>query len=321
MKRIGNLFPLIIERENLLAAYVKAGRGKCLCSDRIAYAEHLEDNLDKLLSGLMDMTYPIGGYRRFMIYDPKEREICAAPFSDRVLHHAIMNVCGPYFERFLIDDSYASRKGKGQVRAVRRACEYAGRYRWFMKCDIRKYFDSISHILLYDRLVRKFKDPFLLKWFEKLISSYEKTPGTGLPIGNLTSQYFANLYLDGVDRIHAPYVRYMDDFIFWANDKHILLDLCEVVTSYVQDGLGLKLKQIPFINRTRCGMDFLGYRIYPCKVRLSRNSARRYLSRAREISDAYCDERTAQARLTSMTAFVAQADSFEWRFSKLRDKY
>lgn len=97
MKRIGNLFPLIIERENLLAAYIKASRRKCLCRGRIAYAEHLEDNLDKLSSGLMNMAYPIGGYRRFMIYDPKEREICAAPFSDRVLHHAIMNVCGPYF--------------------------------------------------------------------------------------------------------------------------------------------------------------------------------------------------------------------------------
>ena len=321
MKRVGNLFSQIVSRENLLRAFVKASRGKGLRKERIDYAEHLEDNLTMLAVGLNDLTYPVGDYRRFLIFDPKEREICAASFSERVLHHAIMNVCSPYFERFLIADSYANRKGKGLIKAVERARSHADRYRWFLKCDIRKYFDSIPHILLYDKLQRKFKDPHLLKWFERLIRAYEKASGIGLPIGNLTSQYFANLYLDAIDRIHAPYVRYMDDFVFWSNDKQALLDIRERVSTCLHDVLGLTLKQTPYINRTRCGMDFLGYRVFPSEVRLARNSVRRYISRVREIIKTYGDERTAQQRLTSMTAFVVQAETYEWRSKKLKAMY
>ncbi len=230
-----------------------------------------------------------------------------------------MNVCGPYFERWMIFDSYASRKGKGQMRAVKRAQEFARRNRWFLKCDIRKFFDSIPHGLLLAKLARKIKDPFVLAWFERLIGSYEKTPGRGLPIGNLTSQYFANLYLDGMDRLASPYVRYMDDFVFWGNDKDRLLALREWVETFANGELGLELKQSPFVNRTSAGMDFLGFRVFPERVALSRVSARRYVSRVRGITRHCADERTAQTRLTSMTAFVMQADSHAWRAEKLKD--
>ena len=179
-----------------------------------------------------------------------------------------MNVCGPHFERWMIFDSYASRKGKGQLRAVRRAQEFAGRNRWFLKCNIRKFFDSIPHGRLLAKLESKIKDTFVLDWFENLVGTYEKSPGRGLPIGNLTSQYFANLYLDGMDRLASPYVRYMDDFVFWGNDKDSLLSLRDRVETFASVELGFELKQMPFVNRTRAGIDFLGFRVFPDCVAL-----------------------------------------------------
>lgn len=318
MKRVGFLFDQILDRENLLLAYAKASRGKCLRRERIEFGENLEANIMALARGLRELSYPVGNYSRFTIHDPKEREICAAPFPERVLHHALMNVCGPHFERCMIFDSYASRKGKGQMRAVRRAQEFAGRNAWFLKCDIRKFFDSIPHGLLLAKLESKIKDPFVLAWFARLIGTYEKSPGRGLPIGNLTSQYFANLYLDGMDRLASPYVRYMDDFVFWGNDKDLLLSLRERVETFANVELGLELKQRPFVNRTRIGMDFLGFRVFPDRIALSRVSARRYITRVRGIVRHSADEKSAQMRLTSMTAFVAQADSHPWRARKLK---
>lgn len=321
MKRIGFLFDRVVERENLLAAWRLAGRGKALSGERRAFEDDLENNLQTLAAGLEDGTFPVGRYRRFIIYDPKEREICAASFPERVLHHALMNVCGPCFEKWLIFDSYANRKGKGQLRAVRRAQEFARRNRWFLKCDIRKYFDSIPHEALYSILERKFKDPHVLYWFRKLIDSYLKSPGRGLPIGSLTSQYFANLYLDTIDRIAAPYVRYKDDFVFWSDDKDELKEILGTVREIAANRLGLELKAKPFINKTHSGMDFLGFRVFPDRINLSRSSSLRYFRRVRAITRIGLGGHQVQERLTSMTAFVSQTDTLALRREKFRDLY
>ena len=203
MKRIGNLFERVIDPENLRLAFLKASRGKRHRVDQQAWQSNLEENVVRLRDGLMRLDYPIGDYRRFTIYEPKEREICAASFGERVLHHALMNVCEPYFDKWLVFDSYACRVGKGQKDAFVRARQFAHRYRWFLKCDFRKYFDSIPHDRLKAMLARRFKDPMVLAWLGRIIDSYEKTPGRGLPIGNLTSQHLANLYLDPLDRMIA----------------------------------------------------------------------------------------------------------------------
>ena len=122
-----------------------------------------------------------------------------------------------------------------------------------------------------------------------------------------------------MDRLTSPYVRYMDDFVFWGNDKDSLLSLRDRVETFASVELGLELRQMPFVNRTRAGMDFLGFRVFPDRVALSRASARRYVSRVRGIARHCLDEKRAQMRLTSMTAFVAQADSHAWRAVKLKD--
>ena len=200
MKRIGNLFEKVVEPENLRLAFWKASRGKRQRPDQREFAGNLAAEVERMRVGLLAGDYPVGDYTRFMIYDSKEREIYAAAFSERVLHHALMNVCEPYFERWLIFDTYACRKDKGQFKAVRRAQGFARQHEWFIKGDVRKFFDSVPHDWLKSLLRRKFKDDQLLAWFERIIDTYETEPGHGLPIGNLTSQYFANCYLDPLDR-------------------------------------------------------------------------------------------------------------------------
>ena len=120
MKRVGNIFDAVVERENLRDAFLKASRGKRHRLDQRQYADNLDNELDRLREGLLNVDYPVGNYRRFKIYDPKEREICVAPFGERVLHHALMNVCEPWFDKWLVFDTYACRAGKGQLRAVRK---------------------------------------------------------------------------------------------------------------------------------------------------------------------------------------------------------
>ncbi len=323
MKRVGKLFNNVIEPENLRLAFWKASRGKRHRSDQRTFADNLEQEVQCMRRGLIAGDYPVGRYTRFTIYDPKEREICAAAFSERVLHHALMNVCEPFFEKWLIFDTYACRKGKGQFRAVRRAQKFAQQSEWFLKADVRKFFDSIPHDRLKVLLHRKFKDEELLGWFERILDSYETTSGHGLPIGNLTSQYFANLYLDPLDRFVKEtlrvkgYVRYMDDFALWHETKDVLKAFSMDIVAFAEEHLGLQLKGVPYLNCSHHGMDFLGMRILPWEVRLNHRSKKRFIAKVRKyewlLACGQITELDFQERVTALTAFVQQADSEEFR--------
>ena len=328
MKRIGNLFDAVVEPENLRLAFWKASRGKQHRPDQRKYAARLEEEIEGLRLGLLQGDYPAGDYTRFTVYDPKERVICAAAFRERVLHHALINVCEPLVDGWLMFDCYACRVGKGQAKAVRRAQAFAGRYEWFLKADIRKFFDSVPHEGLKALLRRKFKDGRLLGWFDRIIDTYAAAPGRGLPIGNLTSQHFANLYLDPLDRYVKEtlrvdgYVRYMDDFVLWSGEKDELKVARERIAAFVAERLGLDLKAEPYLNRTRHGMDFLGMRVFPDVVRLNRRSKERFAEKARRyewlLAQGRWTERTYQERMTALTAFAQQADSLAWRKSFFR---
>ena len=156
----------------------------------------------------------------FRILDPKPRLIHAPGFPDRVLHHAIMAHAGPVLDRGLVDDTYACRTGKGTLAAVQRACAQAGRFAWFAQIDIRAYFASIGHERLLALLQRRFRDRDLLALLRRIVGAHQPTAGCGLPIGTLTSQYFANFYLNGLDRLLLEhmrvrgYVRYLDDAVW-----------------------------------------------------------------------------------------------------------
>ena len=171
------------------------------------------------------IVFPVGRFSQFVIHDPKERIITAPCFAERVLHHAVMNVCEPKFEQWLINDTYACRVGRGQGAALSRAQQFARRFPFFLKIDVRKYFDSISHEILLSRLDLLFKDRRLLDLFERIVHSFRGNLGRGLPIGSLTSQHLANFYLGWFDRYAKEtlrlkgYVRYMDDMALWADSS------------------------------------------------------------------------------------------------------
>jgi hypothetical protein len=328
MRRTGNLYDRIAEPENLRRAFWKARRGKSGKADVLSFAADLEANLAAMRDELLAEDVRVGEYRYFTVFDPKERRICAAAFRERVLHHAVMNVCEPAFERYQVWDSYACRKGKGTVTAVERASVYCRRLPWYLKLDVRKYFDSIDHAILKASLMRLFKDSRLLRLLDRIVDSYTTAPGKGVPIGNLASQYFANHILARVDhacrdtmRIEG-YVRYMDDMVLWGRDGEALLRAGAAVERLVREDLRLALKPV-CLNRCAAGLPFLGYLIYPHQLRLSSTSRRRYAARLHEYYDALvageCDQAEFAGRVSALVAFTERAVARGFRRAILSD--
>ena len=272
--------------ENLQLAYFKAQKGKADRTEVFEYGKRLQENLPKLQQQIVSGNVETGNYNYFTIYDPKKRLICAAPFGQRVLHHALMNVCHPFFEKVQIYDSYASRPGKGTYAALDRAKHFNRRYKWFLKLDFRKYFDSLDQSVLKKQHHRLFKDRCLLHIFESILDSYHVNENQGVPIGNLTSQYFANHYLTPVDhyaketlKIQA-YIRYMDDLVLWHDHKEILLNAGLRLKQYAKRELTLTLK--PFcLNQTSQGLPFLGYLLHRADTRLAHRSRSRFIKKLR----------------------------------------
>ena len=261
-------------------------------------------------------------YRYFTINDPKTRTICAAPFPMRVLFHAVMRICHPVFDQFQIDDSFASRIGKGQYMAIDRARKFARQFKWFAKLDVIKYFDSIDHQILLKQLKRLFKDKQLLNFFNMLIDGYNTISGKGLPIGNLTSQYFANHYLavsDHFSKNHLripAYLRYMDDMLIFAADKDMLKKYVTKITDFIKQNLKLKM-HLPVINQTAYGVPFLGYVITPNDMRLTKRSRKRYKHKIgilnRLLSEGVITEEKCAMRAQCLTAFIDKADTLRFK--------
>jgi RNA-directed DNA polymerase len=323
MKRRSNLFPLIVEPENLRLAFLKAAKGKRDRPAILVFSRNLNNKILQMNRQLMSGDFPVGKFSVFRVYDPKERLIHAAAFPERVMHHAVMNLCEPILEKAAIFDSYACRKGKGRQAAVQRAQWFCKRFRWFAKMDVRKFFDSVSHAVLVDLLCRKFKDPDLMQLFCRILESYETFPGLGLPIGSLTSQHFANYYLAPLDRFLKEelrctgYVRYMDDFVIWDDDRMRLKVIVKEVRDFLKQRLELSLKSNWIINRTGLGLGFLGYRVFPHEILLNRQSRFRFRRKYRAYEHAYSDgrwsEHKLQKRMTALLAFVQEADTLGFR--------
>ena len=329
MKRVGNLMARIVHSDNLREAFLRAARGKSAREEVIAFRCHLPEELASMARELADGTYCFGEYRRFMVFDRKPRQICAAPFRDRVAMHAMMRICHPVFDAYQVCDSYASRPNKGTYAALERARSFARRYEWFVKLDVRRFFDSIDHGVLMQQLSSLFKDRILLRLWEQLVEGYEASPGRGLPIGNLTSQYFANHYLAAADhRLHEQWhvpaaVRYMDDLLLFGDDRK---GLKAVVTSYrnfLSDVLRLDLHE-PVMNRTCSGVPFLGYVVFPARLHLqleSRRRFRRHLAMVEKLyDDGYISESICRNRIVSLYSYIGKADSLPLRQSILIKK-
>lgn len=308
--------PKIADVDNLMLAYYKARRGKSGKKSVINYGKHLNNNIMLLRDSLLKNNVSVGNYTYFHVYDPKKRLICAASFAERVLHHAIINVCKPYFERHLIYDTYATRENKGSYMAIERARRAMKEYPYVAKLDVRKYFDSIDHDILKTKINRLFKDKELLLLFDAIIDSYQIIPNCGIPIGNLTSQYFANYYLSDADhyikeKLRTPfYVRYMDDMLVFASTKEKVKEYVSAIDSYFIRELKLTLKQ-PQILKVTNGVSFLGYRLYPNKIVLNRRSKLRFMNRIREYDcnrlSGIWDENEYMQHITPLLAFADKA--------------
>ncbi len=327
MKRVGNLMERICELENIVLAAHKAFRGKRDKAQVRDFSANFTDNIQQLHSELLSGEIQVGNYHYFKIFDPKERLICAAPIKERILHHAIMNICHPYFDRRLIYDTYATRPQKGVYQALERVKRKMEAKKYFAKLDVRKYYDSIDHEILKKQLRRIFKDEKLLNLFDRIIDSYAVTPGKGLPIGNLTSQYFANIYLSDLDHymkedVGVPtYVRYMDDVLLLGDSVAEIKDCADKFVAYASARLSLTIKP-PLIGLCREGVGFLGYKVQPSVLYLNGRSKRRYrhkllgLERARTMG-VLADQEYGR-KITPLVAFTRHAQALYFRQSCMK---
>lgn len=318
MKRAGNLIPAIAASENLQLAAWKAAKGKRHQAEVMQWFEQMDHHLMALQNQILSGRVVVGNYRYFKVFEPKERQICASAFGEQVLHHALMNICHPFFENTQDFDSYASRKGKGTYAALDRAKIYTARATWYLKMDVRKFFESIHHDVILQQLSAMFKDDTLLSIFEQIVRSYEASPNRGLPIGNLTSQYFANHYLSGLDKwikvqLKAKcYVRYMDDMVIWHSQIEVLKAFNVQISAYLKQQLLCTLKPVA-LNRCSSGLPFLGYHIFPNYLHLLQKSKQRFIRKLKIVDDAFHEGRWSAAkcnrRATPLLSFIAHADT------------
>jgi len=308
MKRINNIWGEIINYENLFNAHRKARlgkRSKDYCAD---FDYNLEYELFTLLNELKNQSYNPGKYKTFEILEPKKRLISAAPYRDRVVHHALCNIIEPIFEKTFIYDSYANRLGKGTHKALDRFVKYFRSSQYVLKCDIVKYFPSIDHNILKNLIRRKIKcqDTLWLidliidnsnpqipinEYFEgdNLFTPFERKKG--LPIGNLTSQFFANIYLNEFDHFIKEelgikkYVRYVDDFVIFENCKKSLKEIrCKIEIKLGE--FRLKIHNIKSrITNVNFGENFLGFRIFLDKIRVNSRNLKVARKRLRNLQN------------------------------------
>jgi retron-type reverse transcriptase len=322
MRREGYLMDRIASRDNLREALRLALRGRRRRLEATRTIRDVETWLESLQRDLVTGNWRVGRYQRFVICDPKRRVIHAAPFRQRVLHHAIMDVAGPVLERRAIFDSYACRKGKGAHRARERAQQFCRHFDYYLKLDIRKYFDSVRHDLLVGQFERIFKDESLLRLLYDIIGSYETEPGQGLPIGSLISQHAANAFLEPLDR-HIKeqlkirgYVRYMDDLVLW-HDSRAELEQCRgSVEHFLRERLRLELKLAQF-GFCRDGLHFLGVRVTREAIYPDGRARRRLSANLKSCEAAYSlgtmDHLDLQRRATALLAALGNTSCSDWR--------
>jgi retron-type reverse transcriptase len=307
MKTHKNLYPKVYEFENLYTAYRAARRGKRDKQQVFAFEFAYESELLRLQEELAAQTYRPGPYTHFYITDPKRRLISAAPFRDRVVHHALCQVIEPIFERRFIHDSYANRVGKGTHRALDRCQEFSRRYRYVLQGDIVQFFASIDHAVLRRCLASPIADGRCLWLVDRILASgtgihiadyrMQWFPGDnllaatrprGLPIGNLTSQFWANVLLNEFDQFVkrelkcGAYLRYVDDFVLLHDDKRQLWAWKRAIAGFLADLRLLLHPAKSVVYPVSNGIPFLGFRIWPTHRRLKRANVRTFVRRFRK---------------------------------------
>lgn len=323
MKRAGHLFERAAAFPALLAAYERARRGKQERPSVERFTRLLEPELLRLEEELLLGTYRPGATVAFEVHEPKRRLIEVAPFRDRVVHHAVTGALAPWLERGMDPDSYGCRVGKGTDGALARARELARRSPACLRGDVSAFFASVSHDVLLRQLGRLFKDRRLLVLLERIVRAGGHD-GRGLPIGHLTSQWFANLYLTPLDRFVRAlepvtgYVRYMDDLVVFGRERRVLRGVREEIARFLAERLDLaENARVTQVFATRAGFPFLGFRVSRAGLRVRRPTWRRMVKglgrRERELRRGRLSEAELQASGESLVAHLRRADSLALR--------
>ncbi|MFA7664308.1 MAG: reverse transcriptase/maturase family protein [Clostridia bacterium] len=318
MKTYNNLYGKVYAYENLLSAYLKCKRGKGDKQYAQDFAANLDGNLRSIQNDLIAKTWTSHGYTRFTVSDPKPRTINAPDFGDRVVHRTLYDVIGPLFEMQFGYDSYACRKGKGTHAGIRRLKRFIQSYRepiYYLKVDVKSYFASIDHTVLTQIIRRTIADRDVLDLIEKILDSYHDTPGVGIPLGNLTSQLFANVYLNELDTFvkhHLKarhYIRYMDDIVLLHPEKEQLWEWRDAIAGFLGT---LKLRLHPrkqVVAPVRCGIDFLGYVVFRDHVRIRNRNIHRVYDRMKWIEEGTYP-RDPMSSIMSWMGYSIHADAY-----------
>ena len=293
--QLAHKFEEIISLDNLLLAWQEFLKGKKSKPDVQAFSLNLFDNILELHNDLSNKSYRHGSYKSFYINDPKRRHIHKASVRDRLLHHAVYLVLYPFFERTFIADSYSCRLDKGTHLALNKFRDFAyiesknhTRTCWALKIDIRKFFASIDHEILLTILRQYICDTEIIWLLTQIIESFSADSDVrkGLPLGNLTSQLFANIYLNSFDQWvkHSlkvrHYIRYADDMVFLSGNKEFLIEILPRIKNFLQCNLKLKLHPDKiFIQTIAQGIDFLGWQNFPNHRILRKNTRWRMFGR------------------------------------------
>lgn len=307
MKVIEDIFEEIYDFDELCEAHRHARKGKRYRSDVLRFTSRLEENLIELSNELQWETYRVGAYRRFYVHEPKLRLVMALQYRDRIVQWAIYRKLNPFYDRLFIEDSYACRIGKGSHKAadklqywLRQAERKPGKW-YYLKLDISKYFYRVDHAILQRILSRRIKDERLLRLLNTIINSEDTCFGlpagmapedcsaemwlwdVGMPIGNLTSQLFANIYLNELDQyakhtLHIKrYIRYMDDIVIFSDSKKELAEIREQIEEFLFTELHLSLNKKTTIRPIALGIDFVGYHMWATHRKLKKQTARRII--------------------------------------------
>ena len=342
MKSYRNLYQKVCSWKNLILAWRKARKGKTLKQYVIDFEKDIKNNLALLQVELLLHAYQPRPLKTFTLRDPKTRTISVSDFRDRVVHHAICNIIEPLFDKSFIYDSYANRKGKGTLAAIKRLEAFQRKVSknktlvrkfnkrnifrgFFLKADIKKYFDTVNHNILLEILKRKIKDKELLFLLRNILSNHEsKESGKGMPLGNLTSQFLANVYLNELDQFVKKqlrakyYIRYVDDFIILHNDKRTLSCYKEKLEKFLNDNLSLKLNQDKSrIEPLTRGIQFLGFRTFYHHKILKKKSTSRIYHKVHSLENDYHSRKISYDKLYDFLegwcAYARNANTFRLR--------
>ena len=343
-KKIDNVYDIMLDFNFLYESHLHARKCKRYKVEIMQFVDNLESELWEISRDLKEETYELGKYRKFYVVEPKVRLVMALQYRDRIVQWSVYRFLNPFYDKMFIDDSYACRVGKGSHNAIARLRYWLAKVdrqeeRWYyLKLDISKFFYRVDHKILLKILAKRIKDKRLMKLLDKIINSKDTKFGLplgyspnscpedlwlseiGIPIGNLTSQLFANIYLNEVDQfckhdLHLHYyVRYMDDIIILGPDKNYLHEIKRTIELFLLEHLSLNLNNKTIVAPVDTGITFLGYRVWSTHQLLKKQSARRIIRHTRklcyDLRDNYITLEQFKRAITSYRGLLDKCESF-----------